>query len=276
MKSFRNAGTVFWGFNGGEALVREDIGKLIDYSKSLGMYVSLATNGTMLKDRIGEIKNVDLVSVSIDGDKKIQDNIRCNSFDRIIEGLDALKGNSITMNFMTVIGKHNLDSTDFILELAEKYNARVFFQPIRVQKEDTTGKSKPYYPTKQEMQDAIDCIIAAKRKGMPVASSIKYLELMKKCWPDGMPDVECWAGRICCFLTPEGYVTACCDTLAYAMKTPECGTSKYGAKAFQNIPKYRCATCYSSIPLETNLMMSAIVRHPLELKKQALPHYISN
>ncbi len=274
MRSFRKRGALYWSLNGGEPLMRDDIGKLVDHARDLGMYLTIATNGTMVKSRIEEIKRADLVNISIDGTREIQDQMRSGSFERIIEGLDALAGKSIATTFTTVIGKHSCHSTDSVLDLAEEYHARVFFQPVRVQKEDIQGKSMAYFPSKNEMEEALEHIIAEKRKGRPVASSVKYLELMKRCWPDTMPDVKCWAGRIYCFITPEGYVTACCDTMASARETPECDIKIHGAGAFQNIPRFNCATCYSSIPSEVNLMMNTLFRNPLELIGQLMSFFI--
>ena len=270
MKSFRDAGCLFWSFNGGEPLVRQDIAELIDYGKRLGMYVSLATNGTLIAERIGEIRNADLVSISIDGPKSIQDEARCASFDRIIEGLSALKKEGVDTNFGVVVGKHNIGSLDDILKLAQAYDTRVFFQPIRVQKEDKSEKSRKFFPSKEEMRCVMDHLIEAKMRGAPVASSIRYLRLMKNFWPDGMPDVGCWAGRVFCFITPEGYATSCCDTLAYAAGLSECDAKKNGSKAFWHIPRQNCSTCYSSIPLETNILMGELLRNPSSLVRHGL------
>jgi len=75
MAAFRKAGTLFWGFNGGEALGRDDIGELIDFGKSIDMFVSRSTNGTLLVKRYREIRNADVVNISFEGPKDIHDEL---------------------------------------------------------------------------------------------------------------------------------------------------------------------------------------------------------
>jgi MoaA/NifB/PqqE/SkfB family radical SAM enzyme len=257
MKSFADAGCVFWSFNGGEALIRDDIGELIDHGRDLGLYMTLATNGTLVADKIRQLVGLDAISVSIDGPKAVQDELRCGSYDRIIAGLEALNAVGIKTTFTTVVGRHNISSLGSVLDLAEKYRAKVFFQPIRVQKEDLSGKAKNHFPTREEMAQAMDYLSAERKKGRPVASSPRYLRAIRDSWPDRMPPVRCFAGKVFCFITPKGDVTACCDTLAYADKDPSCDAVARGAGAFKNIPKFKCETCYSSMPLEANLMIDS-------------------
>ncbi|MBD3388388.1 MAG: radical SAM protein [Candidatus Altiarchaeales archaeon] len=273
MKSFREAGTRFWSFNGGEALMRDDLGELITYGRKLGFITSLATNGTLVAERINDLRDIDMVTISLDGPRKIQEESRPGSFDKIIEGMDALDSNNIQNNIMTVIGKHNINVLDDVLGFAEAYGTRVFFQPIRVQKEDTEGKSKMYFPTPDQMREATTQLINAKKQVRPVASSTKYLEHMRDCWPDKMPAEKCWAGRISCAIDPSGHVAPCCDTLASCAGREDCNAGKNGAQSFHSIPDFKCSTCYSSIPLETNIMMNHMLK-PKFAHDQILREYL--
>ena len=66
-------GTRYVNIHGGETLLRKDIGEIVDYIKAKGMYCCLITNGSLLKQKIDEIRNVDNLTISLDGRKKNND-----------------------------------------------------------------------------------------------------------------------------------------------------------------------------------------------------------
>ena len=250
--SFKKFGTKCWSFNGGEALLRRDLPELIDFAKECGMYVSLASNGTLVKEKINSIKNLNMLTFSVDGPKKIHDKIRCNSFDSMWEGINAAREKGIETSFMTVLSKNNLDYLDDILNLAEETGSKSFFQPIRMQKEDLKGDAERFYPEREDMENALKYLIKMKKEGRPIASSEKYLGEIIRAWPDKPPNINCWGGRSFAFITPDGRLAHCCDTFNHPNNQD---TSKVGAKAFKKLGKIRCETCFSAIPVETNIIM---------------------
>jgi MoaA/NifB/PqqE/SkfB family radical SAM enzyme len=262
MQTLKHLGTHFWSFNGGEALVRDDLADLVGCGKHLGLVVSVATNGILVADRIDDLRDIDMVSVSIDGPRSVQDGARGTSYDAIILGLDAMAKAGIRFNLFAAVGSHNIGTLGHLLDLADNYGSRVFFQPMRLQKEDALGKSRSYFPEVDDMKMAMQYLVDEKGRGRPVASSYAYLDLISRCWPRGMPDVDCFAGRLYCFITPDGHVTQCCDTLTAASDHPSCNLNRHGARAFAGIPKCRCTTCYSSIPLEANILLTSLRKNP--------------
>lgn len=157
-----------------------------------------------------------------------------------------------------------------LLELAVAHGAQVIFQPIRIQKEDLTAKSRASFPAREEIRRAMKLLLREKARGGAVASSAAYLRHMFDTWPECAPRTGCWAGRLYCFLTPDGYATACCDTLRLAPGDPLAYVPRRGAAAFGRIPTYRCASCSSSVPLEINLAMHDLARHPLRVARESL------
>ena len=263
METFARGGTKFWSFNGGEPLMRDDLGELIRHGKRLGMTVTLATNGTLLMKRLKDLQGIDAVSVSIDGPKSLHDARRCHSHDRIIEGLVALRDERIKTILGAVVSCQALESIDYLLGLADTLGAQVIVQPIRRQSEDDLGKSESLFPVREEMREAFEELLQQKHQGRPIASSSGYLEAIRDSWPDGPPRGRCWAGRVFGFLTPDGRATACCDTLASTGHDPDCSAMLNGVKAFSNIRPPCCRTCFSSVPLETNMMMNSfLLRRP--------------
>jgi len=71
-------GATFLGIGGGEPLLRKDLPELIGYAKSIGLNVSLITNGDFIDDKLLDtlVKHGVRISVSIDGKEEINDAIR--------------------------------------------------------------------------------------------------------------------------------------------------------------------------------------------------------
>lgn len=272
---FASGGTRYWSFNGGEPLIRDDIGKLAAQAGRLGMQVALSTNGTLLTQRQDVLAHVDLVNVSVEGSRAVHDRIRSQSYARMVTGLEILASHGVPTTLTTVVSASNADGLDEVLRLAEAFRANVFFQPVRVQKEDRVAKSEALFPDVQAMRQAMDFLLEQKRKGRPVASSTDFLRDIATHWPDRMTPVPCAAGRAYCFVTPMGQVTAFCDTLALADPSPAANLLQNGLAAFRNIPDYRCRTCFSAIPLETNILFNRSLvdcgLHGLDLIRNLLP-----
>ncbi len=87
----KELGTVRISLSGGEPLVREDIGEIIDFIKENDMSVVLTSNGTLVPEKIEEIKNADVVKLSIEGEKAIHDRIRGEgSFENVIKAAGTI------------------------------------------------------------------------------------------------------------------------------------------------------------------------------------------
>ena len=69
------------------------------------MNYSLQTNGTLITDEFAEFfkENNFLIGVSIDGDKPLHDKLRCDSFDRAMQGIELLKKHGVDFNILSVI-----------------------------------------------------------------------------------------------------------------------------------------------------------------------------
>src|SRR5512144_2392730 len=88
-----DAGVTAVAFSGGEPLTRKDFFEVARYASERGLYVSLASNGTLLtKENVAKIKEakVNYIDVSIDGaTAKTHDDFRGvpGTFEKAIAGL---------------------------------------------------------------------------------------------------------------------------------------------------------------------------------------------
>ena len=119
-------------FSGGEPLARDDFFEVARYAADRGLYISLATNGTLLtKENVQKLKSakVNYVDISIDGaSAKTHDEFRGveGAFERAIVGLKNCVDADICTCIATTVGKNNVAELPGIIDLAERYKVERF------------------------------------------------------------------------------------------------------------------------------------------------------
>jgi|SRR3989338_5220545 len=260
MKEFKKLGTEFWGFNGGEPLLRKDIGELVDYAKRLGLKRSISTNGFFIPNKINQIKNIDLILVSLDGPKEVHDKIRgTGAYKKVIEALKILNKNKVRTLIMTVISKENLDHMEHLLSIVKEYECDWELQPITIHKADIEKKAEEFFPDHKRFLETVDWLIKQKNKGNPITNSVGYLEQMKlPLNSNKIPD--CWAGRLVCVMSPDGYVLPCAEMLELSKNYKS--LLDVGVKeAFNSLPDMsKCRMCKFSCYMEYNVALGSLFK----------------
>ena len=126
---FDRAGVTILAFSGGEPLVRPDIMELARYAADKGMYIAMATNGTLItKEKAKEMKKagVQFVQISLDGvDAKTHDIFRGinGAFDKTVEGIKNSVARGFFVEISTTVTKYNYKQLPDIIDFGEKLGA---------------------------------------------------------------------------------------------------------------------------------------------------------
>lgn len=259
------AGT--WRVNlvGGEPLLRKDAGEIIRYVKKKNMECAMTSNGHLVPQKMAEIKELDLLCISLDGDRRSHDANRGEgSFDRAMKGLDAAFAAKVPLQIATVLTKYNLDSLDFLFSAARKYNANIAFTTLIAQS-SAQGKRMPEtIPSDEEYKNVLRRIITAKKNGAPVLFSAKALEYCLN-WPfsyakdrifgrAGFKTIRCLAGMYYAIIDVNGDVYPC---PAMVGQVPARNCLKEGFKAaFDFAAEHDCSTCHFPCNNEFNLLFA--------------------
>ena len=122
---FDRAGVTIIAFSGGECLVRPDILELTRYASDKGIYVAIATNGTLITEKkAGEMKDagVQFVQISLDGaNAKTHDEFRGikGAFDKTYQGIKNCVEKGFFTEVSTTVTKYNYREVPDIVELSE-------------------------------------------------------------------------------------------------------------------------------------------------------------
>ncbi len=248
------------GLWGGEPLMREDIGQIIDYAKAKGLFVTLDSNGYLVEEKIALLKNLDHLVLAFDGPQELHDRNRGKgSFERVMGSIRLLQ-KKIPVLTITVLTKDNLEGVDFILETAQTQGFLTTFQVLH--HNEILGKNLvSLLPPGESYRNVIRKLILKKKNRFPILSSYRYLKHLLN-WPDyekpmlsySVGGLRCWAGRLYCNVDTDGSVYPC-SLLIGKMDSLNFMDAGF-KKAFEDIPEFSCRACNASCFTEYNFLYS--------------------
>lgn len=203
------AGTLSVCFDGGEPLVHPGIGELVTRARSHGMRVAISTNGTLVPKRMDEISRANVLKISLDGPPDIHnEGRRSDVYSAALEGARVAAGRGLQVMLRMTLNRRNVAAWPHVLDVAERLGYQVLFQPAIGSLLDANAPPSPESAEPQAYKAAITEIMAAKRKGAPVANQWVCLEHIGN-WPDPAPVSHCAGGRIEMAVGPDGSLFPC-------------------------------------------------------------------
>ncbi|HTW55124.1 MAG TPA: PTO1314 family radical SAM protein [Thermoplasmata archaeon] len=183
MDALARAGVSFLGFEGGEPLLRRDVGEILREAHAR-FHTSLVTNGWLLEQRLSEIADhLDILFVSLDGIGATHDRLRGipRSFERAVRGMRASRADVPTVISHTMT-RENLDDTEKVVELAEQLEVGV---TVQVAYDYRTAESLS--PERARLRTAIERLRDLRRSGAPLLESVDYFDAILGSWYEGRP-----------------------------------------------------------------------------------------
>jgi MoaA/NifB/PqqE/SkfB family radical SAM enzyme len=209
--------------HGGEALLRKDIGYIIDYIKTKGIYVCLVTNGQLFPRRIEELRNVDNITVSLDGSPRNNDlNRGEGTHNYALTAIKLALAEGFKVRVSCTLSQNNKDDIHYLAELAKSLGVPVSFSILF--KTDFTKPDEDFLALNpDEIRHCIRTIKQLKHKGFPLFTSNLNLDyalswpyerfnklfLMKDQVPSNFKHMRCHYGTLKFHLEGDGRVMPC-------------------------------------------------------------------
>lgn len=268
------AGTMRIGVWGGEPMARGDIEELCAHARSLGIYVSLDSNGYLIPSRSGILSNIDHLVLSYDGPREAHDaNREQGSWEKVMKAFETASG-KVRLWSITVLTKNNIRFIPEIMETAKKFGFLTTFQTLH-HNDTLGGNTAEMMPSPGEYSEAFMELYRLKKAGAPIALSSRYLKAAAQ-WPDyrrtRLPQrfygPSCRAGRTYCNVDVDGTVYPCSLLMGEypgMLNALEAGFEK----AFRNLADHAlpCHACAASCYPEYNYLYSLNVPVALEWVK---------
>ena len=256
-------GTVRLGLTGGEPLLRDDIGHIISHAHARGLYVSLNTNGSLVAERLQDLKDLDLITLSFDGDETAHDRSKKKgAYAHVMNAIALAKRHNIEVSTTTTLTRDNLGAVDFVIGKARELGFKAAFQLLHHPPAEA-GDTSDLLPPDAQYRECIRKLRAYKQQyPRTVLNSKRYFDILLE-WPDYSKAVldtfrgnlSCKAGGLYCHIDVNGDVYPC-HQLLKAVKTPNILNMPL-EQALAALPRRQpCALCLAGDYLEYNLLFS--------------------
>jgi len=249
-------GTKTISYSGGEPLLRDDIGRIVSYTKKKGISPSMNSNGFGFTKRVKELRDLDLIKISLDGPAKVAalTRGRKEAYSWAIKAAETAKGAGIRFSFATTITRFNKDSLPYMANLAIKYGTMVAFQPLKTIYRGVKWNSK-VYPSKSEWKKIMRVLRSLKRNYPENVRNSDLLISYIANWPN-YEKLRCFAGKVFCIIDPNGDVLPC-DRVDLPMGAKP-NLVKMGSfrAAFEKMPVFSCSGCGFCGAMELNFLLN--------------------
>lgn len=260
------AGTRRFNLVGGEPLVRRDIDAIIAHVKGCGYECAMTSNGYYVRKKLAAVRMLDLLCVSLDGDRKAHEACRGpGSFDKAMEAIELAVEHGMPLQAACVLTKYNLNCIEYVLELGRRLGFAVGFSTLISASGIAEGSRPHYLPTDDEYREALARLLRYKEQGYPVLFSMKSLSYALH-WPLGYGQdkiigaeppfdyIKCNAGRYFAIVDANGDLYPCPATVG-VLKPLNILRDGLDA-ALHNVRHHPCKTCHIPCQNEFNLLYS--------------------
>lgn len=273
----KGMGTKILTLHGGESLLRKDFGEILNYAKLQGFYVSLNSNGTLVPKRIDELRCLDNLCISLDGNEESNDKNRGQgSYKKAIAAIEAGRKNKIPVVVSATLTKQNVHDMEYLAELGKTMNFRIQYS-ILYNFGDLDGNDE-IRMTDDEVRRTIKKIYNLKKHGYP----IYYADTVLKSaihWPasydtrfftkkdreytKGLGLIPCYHGKLKYQIDADGRVVPC-----WAHNDQDApNVNKLGLKQALNHCKENkdCESCCFLANIEHNAVMGLSLRNIISM-----------
>lgn len=252
LAQFARLGTVRIKFLGGEPLLRDDIGELVEEVRQLGMRSAMVTNGFLIPEKIDVIRRLDELVISLDGDEAAHDRQRGRGTSkRVMRAVELCAAEGLDFFLTAVVTRESAGDIDWLLDTARRFGVMVNFQIPQFNEEMYGKDARAWMPSPDEIRAILTKIIAAKEAGAPVLfTSRSYRHTLG--WVDFSKErVErpgqvspCTAGRYFLQMEPNGDIYPC--VLHVGTFHPKNVVRDGVEEAWRHAQRHSCFDCYNT------------------------------
>jgi len=283
---------------GGEPLIRKDLPEIVSFiRKNLkSMLIAVSTNGVLIDRHLDVIRQVNKLTVSVEGDKESHNADRFNekgegSYDQIVKNLRILKANNIHhFSIQTTVSTNTYHAWEHVVHLAKELGCSVLITEVAPHPDDDLSEANL---TTQQLNDLWIRVKELKGQGLPIENTYESIDNTLKyndyVGPykifydyDEMPEPlkemtgnskTCSMGKYGLFLDTDGTFYRCATLFGVRGGTNFHKTSL--EQAYNEIAKdNECKSCRMSIACQINTLTTSL--KPLTMGKlavQALTNY---
>ena len=261
-------GTVLVVLSGGEPLLRDDLPDIISHVKKNGLLCEVLTNGAQVSERRKELKNIDYLCISLDGNETDNDRARGRgSYGAAILAIKTALDMGIQTRIHATLTKHNLSSLPHLAQLSKTYGVRL---NCAIASKHTQDPLLLF--SKEEVRNFYIQLKEYSRKRYPIINAVSTLDYLIH-WPlsydyvynegECRPSaklIACKRKDFTCYIDANGNLYPCATVWGTG-----CGNVlKDGLEsAWNKVLNLKCQSCITEV--EANLLFSGNIRSLLNV-----------
>ena len=205
--------------SGGNPLLRDDIGEIIDYA-TRSFITTVYDNGSMAAKKIDYLRNVDFVAISIDSlNEAKNDSIKTvpGAWKRAMETVETLHNEGVNVSVTPTVSQKNLYEITDITEYFTKkgipvwYSLYSYVASANEKQLFSIGKENDEFivTDKQAMVKLWDSVAEMKKKNRKILMTKKLLRALKGFYQEDKREWKCEALKNFFVIDPLGRVAGC-------------------------------------------------------------------
>lgn len=223
IESLYKMGARYVNLHGGETLLRNDMGEVTNFAKNLGMYVCVITNGSLLHQKLDHVRNVDNLTISLDGRPENNDKVRGKgTYEKSMSAIRLAVSEKIPLRVSATLTRYTMHDIDYLAKLAHSEGFHLYFsilfKPLK--------QARDAQMTSDEIRAAVQEIRKYKAMGYPIFTSDPVLDATYH-WPFDFNEthhatlkqlpqeyktkhhVKCYYSRTKFTIEADGYIYPC-------------------------------------------------------------------
>ena len=263
---FHGKGVAHWTFTGGEPLLRPDMGELAEYCFDKGLKVNLTTNASIIEGQLDWLKKIDLLTVSLDGPKKVHESTRpvC-SYEDTVENIKKLKEGGCNVALNTVLSRPLLNDGCALMKkhlgLITDLGVKVIFLPMYVDGYNDEETFKEFLPSREMLVEAAGLLREFKSENKGVLLMTQNAISWMGSFYDRKP-MKCFSSKFFLTIYPDGSLTPC---NLRSEKKVSGGSIQERLDKLEMIKECPCKTnCYFELNKLLSLNPHSILDHLIE------------
>jgi MoaA/NifB/PqqE/SkfB family radical SAM enzyme len=258
--SLAAAGAVRVGIGGGEPLVRDDIGAIVDRCADHGIWTTMESNGYLYPQRAAELARLGRLMISLDGTEAAHDaNREPGAWKQAIAAIALASARGVDLHTITTLTRTNLADVPAVLDLADTYGFTADFQLLHDRPLLAPRRAAALAPDDDTLRKTLRWLLEARLAGRRVGASEKYIRYLltwedfaQRTSPAPHEDLHCLAGQLYCAIAADGTVTPC-PLLAGTFEGRNVRDGGF-APAFEHLRDNTCRACTSAALTEYNYL----------------------
>jgi MoaA/NifB/PqqE/SkfB family radical SAM enzyme len=253
---------------GGEPLLHEHIGEIVEYIVAKGIMLHIITNGTLIKKKLNRIKKAHYLCISLDGPQEYNDRYRGKgTYSVIIDNIKAALAENLRVRIHPVLTKGCIKILPDLIKVCQELKVLMTYSPANYLGETDFPDFKI---TDEEYKEFWSELIRMKKRGAPIANSLYALRKVVD-WPIGhhafitgeqanrchYTPVFCASGYTYCGIDSSGIMCNCINLgVKNGLNVRDVGIKK----AWDYLPEIRrntgCVSCATLNTVETSVYMN--------------------